>query len=66
MYTHEKKYLHRDISLRNILLGGKANGDGERNGLLIDFDYAVSSILERVISLGHRTVSACLFPPHSR
>lgn len=54
----EKHYIHRDISLRNIMLGGEENEKGERNGVLIDFDYAIRQLAGRILASAQRTVCA--------
>jgi serine/threonine protein kinase len=54
---HKKKYLHRDISMKNILIDDSGEEtNGLRNGLLIDFDYAIHDLDNREVGGLHRTV----------
>ncbi len=45
--------LHRDISLRNVLL---QDVEGRFEGLLIDYDYAVKNSRAESNAVGNRTV----------
>ena len=57
---YENGYLHRDISVRNLLFNDEpqlVSKSGLRDGLLIDFDYAVPDDENRTKSTTHRTVS---------
>ncbi|TFY77517.1 hypothetical protein EWM64_g6495 [Hericium alpestre] len=52
----EKKIIHRDISLRNIMLQDNGSPPGKRPGLLIDLDYSVK--IDRLFTAdttNHRT-----------
>lgn len=49
--------LHRDISLRNVLL---QNLEGQLQGLLIDYDYAIKNTRAGSNAIGHLTVSSFL------
>ena len=59
---HSKKILHRDISLRNILIADDTDGNYEGRGLLIDFDCAIQLKDESSKAPIGRTVSQ-LIPP---
>ena len=60
---HKEKYLHRDVSIRNLLFNDdeedpeSKSEEGYRNGMLIDFDYAVLDDETREVNDGERTVS---------
>ena len=54
---HGKGVLHCDISLRNILLSDEENELGEREGLVIDLDYAIENEKHSKAAACHRTVS---------
>ncbi len=53
---YEKGYIHRDISISNVLLD--PTGD-ESRGLLIDYDYAIHRNRAGHTAAGRRTVSPC-------
>jgi serine/threonine protein kinase len=64
---HEEGYLHRDISMKNTLIDDSGEEtDGLRDGLLIDFDYAIHDLDNRAVGDLHRTVCPFHVPyPHS-
>ena len=57
---HEKQYIHRDISIRNIMFTRDA-ARNEVNALLIDFEYAVKTNRVGTDAIAARTVSMIVF-----
>ena len=60
---HKAGYLHRDISLRNIILVEEDGSGPERRGFLIDYDYCINFLQDREAAMGSRTVSVNVFCP---
>ena len=58
--VHGQGILHRDMSLRNILLSDVEDEHVERDGLVIDLDCAIDNAIRSNGAAPRRTVSSFL------